>query len=513
MDSKMEITGFALPEDGWFHIAVPGEWPHKPTGLLQVIDETSMQSIVDTFSELGQQPNWPGILVDFDHQSLDVDKPSVAAGWITSLEKRPTGVWAQIRWSDLGKKSIEGGRYRFISPVWRSSDCDRLEGDRIRPMKLMNCAVTNEPNIRGLFPLSNTADDLPQFAPPSMPIWPVTAIVVRRWPPRLLNRREELAVLRNYRSPTTGDEWIGGAPWGSRPGGGPRTTRDHDSRVSSFDRQLSEMEAQRQPRPVRGDYTLRDWRATRDRLLKAGANSTTILEAIAADKAHNKQVREQINQIKRDLKKVYKTPAARERAYQRRMDHETRLHEKAVRDWEKNEDRITREVRRIESRRDEEIAKSKDSELKAQAKEADQALKISMQNQKLFARAALEEQKTNRQRELVAAREQRRIDEANERDRRAAKTQEERARREALRMDPVKTAQYEKRRVSSYWDAVQRGDWQSAQNLFPGANHLGVQRELSAIRKAASNDRGRAALLLKDMISTAPMGAYPQPFG
>ena len=80
-------------------------------------------------------------------------------------------------------------------------------------------------------------------------------------------------------------------------------------------------------------------------------------------------------------------------------------------------------------------------------------------------------------------------------------------------MDPVKTALYEKRRVSSYWDAVQRGDWQSAKNLFPEANHLGVQREIATIRKAASNDRGKAALLLKDMTSTAPVGAYPNPFG
>jgi argonaute-like protein implicated in RNA metabolism and viral defense len=115
---------------------------------------------------------------------------------------------------------------------------------------------------------------------------------------------------------------------------------------------------------------MRDWRETRDRMMKAGANSGDILKAIAADKAHNRQVREQLNKIKRDLKKVYKDPAARERAYQRRMDHETRNHEQAEKDWEKGEDRITRDIRNLESKRDEEVAKSVDSELKAQAKEA-----------------------------------------------------------------------------------------------------------------------------------------------
>ncbi len=573
MAESCSIPEFVLPEDGWFNIATRGEWPHRPTGLVQVLDDEAIAAIIDAFKKFTAEPNWPGVLIDFDHQSLDQDKPTVAAGWIIALEDRPNGLWAKVRWSDIGRKSIEGGRYRFISPVWRSTDCAKLDGDRIRPLKLMNCAVTNDPNIKGLFPLSNAEGAPIEFSPPPMPInatvqesaqvpsadpvqteepspgdqatnlpesdrpeetpAPMKPVgketidarklgrgALKRVQLAFRNRRVELGVLRNYRSSTTGEEWIGGAPWGRSGGGGggstwngPQTTRDHESRISSLDRQIQELEASREPRPVRGDYGMRDWRETRDRMMKEGANPTEILQAIAADKAHNKQVRDQISQIKRDLKKVYKDPAARERAYQRRMDHETRLHEQDVKAWEKNEDRITREVRKLEGRKDEEVAKSVDSELKAQVKEADRDLKISMQDQKLFARAALEAEKTARQREVLAAREQRRIDEANERDRRSAQTQEERARREALRMDPVKLERYEQQRVRSYWSAVQRGDWQSAQRLYPDADHSSVRSEVDAIRQAASADRGRAALLLRDLTSTAPAGAYPPSMG
>ena len=572
MSDSSSIPEFVLPEDGWFNIATRGEWPHRPTGLVQVLDDEAIGAIIDAFKKFTAEPNWPGVLIDFDHQSLDQDKPTVAAGWIIALEDRPNGLWAKVRWSDIGRKSIEGGRYRFISPVWRSTDCVRLDGDRIRPLKLMNCAVTNDPNIKGLFPLSNAEGAPVEFSPPPVSLdsrlgeralspsdqapstqateserpeeAPVPAVptkpgtidarelgrgALRRmqlefgFATSFQNRRVELDVLRNYRSSTTGEDWIGGAPWG-RSGGsggggsgggggsnwnGPQATRDHESRISSIDRQIAEMEASRQPRPVLGDYGMRNWRETRDRMMKAGANPTEILKAIAADKAHNKQVRDQISKIKRDLKKVYKDPAARDRAYQRRMDHETRNHEQAVRDWEKNEDRITREVRRLEGRKDEELAKSVDSELKAQAQAADRELKISMQNQKLFARAALEAEKTARQQAAIAAREQRRADEANERLRREAQTQDERARRDALRMDPVKLERYEQQRVKSYWSAVQRGDWQSAQRLYPDANHAGVMSEIDSIRQAASADRGRAALLLRDLTATAPAGAYP----
>jgi hypothetical protein len=168
----MNTSNFNLAEDGWFNIAAPGEWPHKPTGLVQVLDDESMDQIVKAFVEFKAAPNWPGVLIDFDHQSLDADKPTVAAGWIVDLQKRDNGLWAQVRWSDLGRQSIEGGRYRFISPVWRSSDCAKLDNDRVRPLKLMNCAVTNDPNIRGLFPLSNAATAAASISAPPMEIRP-----------------------------------------------------------------------------------------------------------------------------------------------------------------------------------------------------------------------------------------------------------------------------------------------------------------------------------------------------
>lgn len=178
----MDPAAFILPEDGWFHIAAFGEWPHKPTGLTQVIDEVCADEIIKAFTEFKAAPNWPGVLIDFDHQSLDIDKPTVAAGWIGDLQKRDSGLWAKIRWSDLGRQSIEGGRYRFISPVWRSSDCAKLDGDRIRPLKLMNCAVTNDPNIKGLFPLSN-ADKPTRFSAPAREILPAPSPKPAKPPP------------------------------------------------------------------------------------------------------------------------------------------------------------------------------------------------------------------------------------------------------------------------------------------------------------------------------------------
>ena len=50
---------------------------------------------------------------------------------------------------------VVGGRYRFLSPVWAKSDCEDLGNDRLRPVRLLNAAVTNDPNLKGILPLSN----------------------------------------------------------------------------------------------------------------------------------------------------------------------------------------------------------------------------------------------------------------------------------------------------------------------------------------------------------------------
>jgi phage I-like protein len=154
-------TNFQPTPDGWFHIAPHGTFPH-PNGALQVIDAEACEAMLRTFNEEARQPNFPGLLVDFDHFSHDPAQPTTAAGWIGGLEHRDDGLYAQIRWSDLGHEALTGGRYRLASPVWNRADCDQwtaMSGDRevvhLRPRRLDRLALTNDPNLPGLAPLSN----------------------------------------------------------------------------------------------------------------------------------------------------------------------------------------------------------------------------------------------------------------------------------------------------------------------------------------------------------------------
>ena len=109
---------FVLAADGWAHITPCGEFPHAGAGVVQVIDRTACDAMAADFNTRKANANFPGVLVDFDHFSLDTGQSSEVAGWITELESLDTGLWARVRWSDAGLTAVQGGRFRLMSPVF-----------------------------------------------------------------------------------------------------------------------------------------------------------------------------------------------------------------------------------------------------------------------------------------------------------------------------------------------------------------------------------------------------------
>ena len=151
---------FTPPEDGWVQILSIGDWPNEEAGLVQACDEQALNRIMADFNEQAQADNWPGVLVDYDHFSHSKDKPSGAAGWADRLERRGDGLWAHVRFSESGEKAVRGGEYRLLSPVL--TGFEQIAGNRKRPTKLYRLALTNDPNIKGLAPVSNRASEATQ---------------------------------------------------------------------------------------------------------------------------------------------------------------------------------------------------------------------------------------------------------------------------------------------------------------------------------------------------------------
>jgi len=91
MNSSILNREFKLPDDGWYQIAQLGEFVHAGAGVVQIVDAAACALMVQRFKVDTKLPNFAGLLVDFDHFSLDQRNKSEAAGWITGMESRDGG--------------------------------------------------------------------------------------------------------------------------------------------------------------------------------------------------------------------------------------------------------------------------------------------------------------------------------------------------------------------------------------------------------------------------------------
>ena len=100
------------------------------------IPESIDETVIDALAE---QLKDQELLVDKDHSSVKkgTEKDTSAMGWMYSFKKGVEGLWAKIRWTNIGRNLVENRVFRFLSPVFT------LNGDK--PTNMLNVALTNQP--------------------------------------------------------------------------------------------------------------------------------------------------------------------------------------------------------------------------------------------------------------------------------------------------------------------------------------------------------------------------------
>jgi len=179
MNTPILNRDFQNPADAWYQIEAKGEHPNRRAGIVQIIDDEACQSIVNRFNAEAAQPGFAGMLIDHEHFKHDEDKETIAYGWLSELANRADGIYGQIRWTDTGKKSIDGGDYRYFSTEYDPADLQVINKSdksdkvrRVRPLRLDGLTLTNANNNKGQKPITNrgietggsAASDPPQKA-------------------------------------------------------------------------------------------------------------------------------------------------------------------------------------------------------------------------------------------------------------------------------------------------------------------------------------------------------------
>ena len=418
---------FELSPDGWYQVSALGEFKHNPTGLVQILDADSCKAMIEAFQHEAQTPNFPGILVDFDHFSLDQDKPTEAAGWIAALEQRPDGLWAQIRWTDKGEEAIRGGRYRFISPVFRQDECTDLGESRVRPLRLVNAALTNDPNISGMVPLSNKKLEKPAAAAEGVATAPMLirlgsrdralfnrAMHLANWGGSPLTDEQRRAMFARLRGGGGGGGGGGGAggDWGAYQGSVSyrppdySSARDSEARIAVLEQQRNNILASIPNAPEPRNFELMDTRALERSLIQSGATWSDIKAQVQAAEAHNQAVGSELRAIKQQIKAKHKDPRKQKAALQAYFDKLAEQdakaqgnYEKIVREAQERINKLDAAIQLERVRQKEAQAETERREYNADSRELNrsdkEALKAQIAADKAEARAAAQVAKAN----------------------------------------------------------------------------------------------------------------------
>lgn len=144
---------------GWIHIVPKGELPNREAGVLQVLDDSALDSILANIAadqkRLGAK--WPGIYAGREHFIYNDEQDSAALAWFKNFEKRADGIWARRDGlTDIGEEAIKNARYKFTSFVADRRDTTKLEGNKVRILKLDTIGFTNQANGKELLtPITN----------------------------------------------------------------------------------------------------------------------------------------------------------------------------------------------------------------------------------------------------------------------------------------------------------------------------------------------------------------------
>ncbi|MCU9924017.1 phage protease [Aeromonas caviae] len=156
-------------DDGWYQLLPVGPFKARdgrpfdvPGGHWQ-LDKSIATTLINRAKALGQD-----ILIDYDHQTLNVEKTgkeAPAAGWYNGDEiewREGEGLFIKPRWTERAAALVAAKEYRFLSAVFPYD----AQG---RPLELRMTAITNDPGVVGMQALAALSAQLIQPGQPATP--------------------------------------------------------------------------------------------------------------------------------------------------------------------------------------------------------------------------------------------------------------------------------------------------------------------------------------------------------
>lgn len=160
-----KINNLIEPANGWYHIEKGGDHIVDYGGGNEIlrISPEAIDRMVEEFNS--RKLDGPGILIDGDHLSHDMDKDTRALGWLKQLsryddpETETAELYGYVEWTPRGLQMLKDKEY-----VQSSTEYDGMVSRNgvYEPEMLTGFALTNRPRICGKRPLVNRESSPPR---------------------------------------------------------------------------------------------------------------------------------------------------------------------------------------------------------------------------------------------------------------------------------------------------------------------------------------------------------------
>lgn len=133
------MTEQASPSATWVHLLPAGTFYGRDGRGPYVLDNADAV-IAASRAYAGKTQ----LVIDYEHQSIEAKrngKPAPAAGWITAMQRRESGIWGLVEWTQPAAAHIAKRDYRYLSPVFNHRK------DNGVVVSIVNAALTNTPNL------------------------------------------------------------------------------------------------------------------------------------------------------------------------------------------------------------------------------------------------------------------------------------------------------------------------------------------------------------------------------
>ncbi len=154
----LEFSATGLPAR--LHLVPRGELPNKVAGVVQVLDDQALDSILADLRNTKAKNG--GLYLGEEHFIYNSEMSSQAFAWAKEFEKDSQGIWATAyEPTDVGATALKNKRFKwtsFVADAEQPGAVQALGNGRVRILKIDTVGFTNFPNGKALLtPLSNRA--------------------------------------------------------------------------------------------------------------------------------------------------------------------------------------------------------------------------------------------------------------------------------------------------------------------------------------------------------------------